>query len=90
MLQSAWQDGYVAEFTVAAAGAVPGWTISWPSPSATQIVNAWGMSCALASGTITCSGTDWAGSLAAGQTVRVGLQVAATSAPTDPAITATK
>jgi endoglucanase len=45
MLQSAWQDGYVAEFTVTASRAVGGWTISWSSPGATQVVNAWGMSC---------------------------------------------
>ncbi|WP_428994117.1 cellulose binding domain-containing protein, partial [Bacillus cereus] len=58
MLQSAWQDGYVAEFTVTASRAVGGWTISWASPGATQVVNAWGMTCAVASGTITCTGKD--------------------------------
>ncbi|MFC7927225.1 cellulase family glycosylhydrolase [Microbacterium laevaniformans] len=87
MLQSAWQDGYVAEFTVTASRAVGGWTISWSSPGATQVVNAWGMTCAVASGTITCTGKDWAGPLAAGQSVRVGLQVAATAAPSSPRLT---
>lgn len=89
MLQSAWQDGYVAEFTVTASRAVGGWTISWSSPGATQVVNAWGMTCAVASGTITCTGKDWAGPLAAGQSVRVGLQVAATAAPSSPRLTVT-
>lgn len=89
MLQSAWQDGYVAEFTVSASRSVGGWTIAWASPKATQIVNAWGMSCALSSGTITCTGKDWAGPLAAGQSVRVGLQVAASGAPSNPALTVT-
>ncbi|KIC58409.1 cellulase family glycosylhydrolase [Microbacterium hominis] len=89
MLQSAWQDGYVAEFSVSASRAVGGWTISWSSPGATQVVNAWGMTCAVASGTITCTGKDWAGPLAAGQSVRVGLQVAATAAPSSPRLTVT-
>lgn len=87
MLQSAWQDGYVAEFSVSASRAVAGWTISWSSPGATQVVNAWGMSCTVASGSITCTGKDWAGALAAGQSVRVGLQVAAASAPVSPRLT---
>ena len=89
MLQSAWQDGYVAEFTVTASRPVGGWTISWSSPQATQVVNAWGMSCAVASGSISCTGKDWAGALAPGQSVRVGLQVAAGSAPTNPSLTVT-
>jgi len=87
MLQSAWQDGYVAEFSVSASRAVAGWTISWSSPGATQVVNAWGMSCTVASGSIACTGKDWAGALAAGQSVRVGLQVAAASAPVSPRLT---
>lgn len=89
MLQSAWQDGYVAELTVTASRPVGGWTISWSSPQATQVVNAWGMSCAVGSGSISCTGKDWAGALAPGQSVRVGLQVAAGSAPTNPSLTVT-
>lgn len=45
----------------------PAWTISWSSPGATQVVNAWGMSCTVASGSIACTGKDWAYALAAGQ-----------------------
>jgi endoglucanase len=88
-LQSAWQAGYVANFVVTASSAVHGWSISWSSPSATQIVSAWGMGCTLAGTTITCTGKDWAGPLSAGQSVWVGLQVAATSAPANPALTVT-
>lgn len=86
-LQSAWQDGYVADLTMTAPAAVSGWKVSWPSPAATSVVNAWGMSCTNGGGVITCTGADWAGPLAAGQTVQVGLQVAATSAPARPTLT---
>ncbi|GAA3037906.1 cellulase family glycosylhydrolase [Microbacterium dextranolyticum] len=86
-LQSAWQDGYVADFVVTASRAVSGWTVSWPSPAARRIVNSWGMSCDIASGTITCTGRDWAGPLSVGQTVRVGLQVDASAAPSSPTLT---
>jgi len=86
-LQSSWQAGYVAEFTVTASARVSGWTVSWSSPGVSSIVNSWGMTCALSSSTITCTGVDWAGPLAAGQSVRVGLQVASASAPKAPTIT---
>ncbi|MDI9892887.1 cellulase family glycosylhydrolase [Microbacterium sp. IEGM 1404] len=82
--QSAWGEGYVSELTVTAATPVAGWTVSWESPGATAVTNAWGMTCLLRSSTVTCRGEGWAGSLASGQTVRVGLQMAATAAPAAP------
>jgi endoglucanase len=63
--------------------------VSWSSPGATAIVNAWGMDCTLSGSTITCTGVGWAASLAPGQTVRVGLQVAASRVPSAPAVTTT-
>ena len=79
---SVWGQGYVANVVVTAASHQSGWTASWTSPTATGIVNAWGMDCSLAGSTITCDGAGWAASLSPGQTMTVGLQVAATSAPT--------
>ncbi|RWR23170.1 glycoside hydrolase family 5 protein, partial [Microbacterium enclense] len=87
--QSAWGEGYVSELTVTAAGPVTSWTASWESPGARAVVNAWGMTCSVASSTVTCRGDGWAASPAPGQTVRVGLQVAASSAPTSPRLTVT-
>jgi endoglucanase len=89
MLQSAWGAGYVAELSVTADRAVRGWTVSWASPGATGIVNAWGKDCRLAAGVITCTGAGWAGPLAAGQAVRVGVQVDAPSAPSAPVLRVT-
>ncbi|WP_396644633.1 cellulose binding domain-containing protein [Microbacterium sp.] len=74
----------MSEFTVQAAGPVASWTVSWESPGATAVTTAWGMTCGIRSSTVTCRGDGWAGSLAAGQTVRVGLQVAAPAAPSAP------
>jgi len=86
ILQSAWSEGYVAELVLTAEQTATGWTISWPAPQATSVANAWGMACALESGTITCvgNGQGWTVPLAAGQQARVGVQVAATAAPTSP------
>jgi endoglucanase len=94
MLQSAWGEGYVTEFTVTAAKTTTQWSISWTSPGAASVVNSWGMSCTIASpgkttSTITCTGSDWAAQLVPGQTVRIGLQVAAPSAPSSPKLTVT-
>jgi endoglucanase len=88
--QSTWGEGYVAELTVTATGGpVTAWTVSWSSPGATAVVNAWGMTCGIRSSTVTCRGDAWAAALAPGQTVRVGLQMAATSAPDSPRLTVT-
>jgi len=88
-LQSAWDAGYVADVTVTAAGAVAGWTVAWDSPGATSIVSSWGMTCTLSGVRITCTGSGWATSPAPGQTVKVGLQVASSAAPTAPALATT-
>ena len=85
--QSSWGEGYVAEVTVTASGAVSGWTLSFAAPGTTAIANAWGMSCTVAGSTVTCRGSDWAAALAPGQTVRVGLQAVATQAPSSPPLT---
>ena len=80
---SAWQSGYVAELTVTSATARTGWTARWSDPAATGVANAWGMTCAVAGGVVTCRGAAWAASLPARGTVTVGLQVNTTGpAPT--------
>jgi endoglucanase len=88
-LQNSWGAGYVADIDVTSATGASGWTVSWKDSAATRIANSWGASCALSAGTITCTGTDWAATLAPGQTHRVGLQVEASSAPASPALTVT-
>lgn len=85
--QSTWGEGYVAELTVTATGPVKKWSVSFDAPGTTAVSNAWGMSCSVAAGRVTCTGTDWAAALAPGQTVRVGLQAAATRAPSAPTLT---
>ncbi|WP_440710586.1 cellulase family glycosylhydrolase [Herbiconiux sp. YIM B11900] len=86
-LQSEWPGGSVTELTVSnRGGSAAGWTASWPDPAATGVVNAWGMDCTVASGTVTCTGADWAASVTPGQAVTAGVQLtssgAAPSAPT--------
>ncbi|BDV29903.1 cellulase family glycosylhydrolase [Microbacterium terricola] len=86
--QSAWADGYVAQIAVTGVKkAAKSWSVSWRSPGITGIVNSWGLSCSIASSVVTCRGSDWAALVAAGQTVNVGLQAAASSAPANPVIT---
>ncbi len=74
----------MAELALTAGAAVKGWSVSFEAPGTTAVTNAWGMSCSLSGTTVTCVGSDWAASLAAGQSVRVGLQATATRAPTAP------
>lgn len=85
--QSTWGEGYVAELTVTATGRVKTWSVSFDAPGTTAVTNAWGMRCSVAAGRVTCTGSDWAAALAPGQTVRVGLQAAATRAPSAPKLT---
>lgn len=80
-LQSSWNAGYVADVTVSAPTAVAAWSISWADPGASSVVNAWGMACTVGGGRISCSGADWAKSIPAGGTARVGLQVAGRGQP---------
>jgi endoglucanase len=84
-LQSAWGAGYVADIVVTGTTGVKGWSVTWPDTRATGIVNAWGMTCSVKTKvSVTCTGTDWAGPIAAGQTVRAGVQISAGGAPTNP------
>lgn len=84
-----WSSGYVADFDVTAKAAVSGWTVSWASPGTTSVGSSWGMRCIAASGTVTCTGADWAAALSAGQTVHVGLQAGGGPAPSSPQLTLT-
>ncbi|WP_081689947.1 cellulase family glycosylhydrolase [Leifsonia xyli] len=83
-LQGAWNAGYVAELQLTADRPVSGWSVSWESPKAVAVSNSWGMTCGISENRIICSGKDWATNLQPGQTVRVGLQVAAKYAPALP------
>ncbi|MBA8795374.1 endoglucanase [Friedmanniella endophytica] len=88
-LSSSWNAGYVAQLTVRAGStAKNGWSVSWADPSATGVANAWGMTCAVASGRVTCTGADWARTIPAGQSVTVGLQANSPGpAPQSPVLT---
>ncbi|WP_235501058.1 cellulase family glycosylhydrolase [Agreia sp. Leaf244] len=83
-VQSQWADGYVAEVVLRSSTTAGAWTISWSDPSATGIENAWGMSCVVGDGRVTCSGVDWAVPVGASSDVRVGVQVTAHGAPALP------
>ncbi len=88
-LQSEWSAGYVAEISITNSGGAAGWSISWPDATATAVVNAWGMDCAVKEKTITCTGADWARYVEPGQTITTGVQVSASSAPKAPAFSLT-
>lgn len=89
-LQSAWGEGYVADLAINGGSKnAASWSVSWKSPSATSIVSSWGMSCSVASDTITCVGSDYAADVAPGEQLSVGLQVAAKTGPRSPAISIT-
>lgn len=85
--QSAWGEGYVAELALTAAGSVKAWTVTFDAPGTTAITSAWGMTCSVTGSRVTCAGDGYGAVLSSGQTVRVGLQAAATRAPTSPKLT---
>ena len=87
-LTSSWNGGYVANLDVTALRAVTAWSVSWNDPNATSIANSWGVKCTVVPKTsVTCTGSDWATKLSAGQKVSVGLQVNALKAPVNPVLT---
>ena len=82
---SAWPGGYVAEVSLRSSSGRSGWSFSYADPAARSVVNAWGMTCQVAGGRVTCAGTDWATDVPAGGQRAVGLQVATSAEPpTDP------
>lgn len=85
-LQSSWPQGYVGQIHLVATGATRNnWHLSWADPSAVSVANAWGMTCTVASGRVSCTGAGWASSIPSGGSVDVGVQVNTTGpAPSDP------
>ena len=82
---SAWSGGYVAEVTLRSSSGRSGWSFSYADPAARSVVNAWGMTCQVAAGRVTCTGTEWAVDVPAGGQRVVGLQVDTSgAAPTTP------
>ena len=87
-VQNSWGSGYVANFDISSTARASSWTVSWKDSAVTKVINAWGMTCTVvANKSITCTGAEWAKSLAPGQTHRVGLQVESTRTPNSPVIT---
>jgi endoglucanase len=78
---AAWAGGYVAEITLRSERDRSGWTLRYDDPEAVSVVNAWGMTCRVLDGGVTCQGTDWAEELPAGVERTVGLQVVTRATP---------
>jgi endoglucanase len=61
--------------------------VRWSDPSATSVSNAWGMTCSIAAGSITCRGADFGAALQPGTPVQAGVQVVTSGpAPTRPTL----
>lgn len=87
-LGSSWTGGYVANIEVTGLRAASGWSVSWPDPNVTRVANSWGITCTVVPKvSVTCSGSDWATKIAAGQKLSVGLQVDSLKAPVNPVLT---
>ena len=87
-LTSSWTGGYVANIEVTGLRAASGWSVSWPDPTVTRVANSWGINCTVVPKvSVTCSGSDWATKIAAGQKLSVGLQVDSLKAPVNPVLT---
>lgn len=78
----------MANIEVTGLRAAAGWSVSWPDPNVTRVANSWGISCTvLPKVSVTCSGSDWATKVVAGQKLSVGLQVDSLKAPVNPVLT---
>ena len=87
-LTSSWTGGYVANIEVTGLRAAAGWSVTWPDPGVTRVANSWGINCTVVPKVaVTCSGSDWATKIAAGQKLSVGLQVDSLKAPVSPVLT---
>ncbi|MEC5180808.1 endoglucanase [Arthrobacter sp. CG_A4] len=88
-LASSWAGGYVANIDVTGLRSALTWSVTWPDPNVTRIVNSWGVKCTfIAKVSVTCTGSEWATAISAGQKRTVGLQVDAVTAPVNPVLTA--
>lgn len=87
---AAWAGAYTAELTVtsSSSGARLPWTLSWSDADATGILNAWGATCEVAAGTITCVADGYgADAFRWSTSTSVGVQVATRgTAPSSPAL----
>ena len=78
----------MANIEVTGLRAAAGWSVSWPDPNVTRVANSWGITCTvIPKVSVTCSGSDWATKIAAGQKLAVGLQVDSLKAPVNPVLT---
>ena len=85
--QSSWQGGYVAVLTMSSDQARQGWTVRWADARATSVMSAWGMTCSVAAGDVTCRGADFGATLVPGTRVQVGVQVVTSGpAPVNPVL----
>jgi endoglucanase len=89
ILQNSWGEGYVADLEITSSTGARSWSVTWRDPAAVTVANSWGARCAVSSGSITCTGADWAASIAPGQTHKIGLQVQGSAAPSSPTLSVT-
>ena len=76
-----WNSGFQGAITVKAAGAINGWTLSWPLASGQSVSQVWGGRGTSSGGTETVTNETWNGTLGAGATASVGF-IASGSAST--------
>lgn len=71
-----WNNGYVANVTVAntGGGAVNGWTLAFPLPPGHTITSSWGATVSGTSGAVTARNLAWNGAIPAGGSTSFGFQ----------------
>ena len=85
---SAWSGGYIASLEATGLRKAASWSISWPDPNVTKVVNSWGVKCAVVPKTsVTCTGSDWAATILPGQKRTAGVQLDSLKAPVKPVLT---
>ena len=87
---SEWNGGYVASLEVTGLRKASTWSVSWPDPNVTRVVNSWGVKCSIVPKvSVTCTGSDWAAAILPGQKRTAGVQLDSLKAPVNPVLTPT-
>lgn len=85
---SAWTGGYVASMEATGLRKASTWSVSWPDPNVTRVVNSWGVKCTIVPKySVTCTGSDWAATILPGQKRTAGVQLDSLKAPVNPVLT---
>jgi len=85
---SKWNGGYIASLDVTGLRKASTWSVSWPDPNVTKVVNSWGVKCTIVPKvSVTCTGSDWAATILPGQKRTAGVQLDSLKAPVNPVLT---